>query len=163
MYTDTNNKLFEACQVNSGKRHLKGSQLAGSPLAPVTPDTMLQQCSCCFDCQLVMPNESPLLLLADVNSIIAIQHSFYRSEISGYFYRTEISGSCNYYLNQNQIAIDGRQNVCSLENLNRRYLYFITFLKLPPKCTSLQVKVVLKNCTLLQVESKTIYSSKVTK
>ena len=29
--------------------------------------------------------------------------------------------------------------------------------------TSLQVKVVLKNCTLLQVESKTIYSSKVTK
>ena len=49
------------------------------------------------------------------------------------------------------------------ENLNRRYLYFTTFLKLPPKCTSLQVKVVLKNCTLLQVESKTIYSSKVTK
>ena len=69
VYTDTNNKLFEACQVNSGKRHLKGRQLSGSPLAPVTPDTMLQQCSCCFDGQLVMSNESPLLLLADVNSM----------------------------------------------------------------------------------------------
>ena len=31
------------------------------------------------------------------------------------------------------------------------------------KCISLQVKVVLKYCTSLQVESKKIYSSKVTK
>ena len=38
--------------------------------------------------------------------------------------------------------------------LNRRYRYFVTFVKLPPKCTSLQVKVVLKSCTSLQVESK---------
>ena len=51
----------------------------------------------------------------------------------------------------------------TLKSLNRRYQYFVTFLKLPPKCTSLQVQVVLKNCTLLQVESKKIYSSKVTK
>ena len=70
MYTDTNNKLFEACQVNSGKMHLKESQLSGSPLASVTPDTMLQ-CSVflLFGGQLVMSNESPLLLLADANSM----------------------------------------------------------------------------------------------
>ena len=40
----------------------------------------------------------------------------------------------------------------------RRYRYFVTFLKLPPKCTSLQVKVVSTNFTSLQVESKKIYS-----
>ena len=37
----------------------------------------------------------------------------------------------------------------AFETLNRRYRYFVTFLKLPPKCTSLQVA--LKQCTLLQV------------
>ena len=42
----------------------------------------------------------------------------------------------------------------TLKSLNHRNQYFVTFLKLPPKCTSLQVQVVLKNYTLLQVESK---------
>ena len=51
----------------------------------------------------------------------------------------------------------------AFENLNRRYRYFVTFLKLPPKCTSLQVsKSSFENCTLLQVEITKIYSSKVT-
>ena len=50
----------------------------------------------------------------------------------------------------------------AFETLNCRYRYLVTFLKLPPKCTLLQVKVVLKYCTLLQVEHIKIYSSKVT-
>ena len=41
----------------------------------------------------------------------------------------------------------------AFETLNCRDRYFITFLKLHPKCTSLQVKVVLEYCTLLQVTS----------
>ena len=42
----------------------------------------------------------------------------------------------------------------TLKSLNRRYRYFVTFLKLPHKYTSLQVQVVLKIFTSLQVESK---------
>ena len=48
----------------------------------------------------------------------------------------------NKNTDRNTIIVSGKS--IAFETLACRYRYFVTFLKLPSKCTSLQVKVVLK-------------------